>query len=340
MWMLNVGILGASGYTGAELLRLLAGHSNFEVGVVTGRAAEPFAVGERLRGLAYVYPDLEIAPYAPGIFDRCDLVFSGLPHGASQTMAADLLNGDFFFVDLAADFRLKDPGEYEYWYGQPHAAPEEIDKFVYGLPELERDDLASTQAAAVPGCYPTAALLALAPLVRAAAIQTDGIVVDAASGVTGAGRAPKSNTTFGAVNEDFCAYGLLNHRHTPEIQQALGASVLFTPHLAPMSRGILATCYARPLEGVSQEDLRDVYADTYADEPFVSVFPEPPSTKDTLGSNSAHLSVHLDPRTGWVLALCALDNLGKGAAGQAIQCANVICGLPETTGLPLSGVFS
>ena len=338
--MLNVGILGASGYTGAELLRLLAGHSNFEVGVVTGRAAEPSAVGERLRGLASVYPDLEIAPYAPGVFDRCDLVFSGLPHGASQTMATDLLDGGFFFVDLAADFRLKDPGEYEYWYGQPHAAPEAIHKFVYGLPELERDDLASTQAAAVPGCYPTAALLALAPLVRADAIQTDGIVIDAVSGVTGAGRAPKSNTTFGAVNEDFCAYGLLNHRHTPEIQQALGASVLFTPHLAPMSRGILATCYARPLEGVSQEDLQDVYADAYADEPFVSVFPEPPSTKDTLGSNSAHLSVHLDPRTGWVLALCALDNLGKGAAGQAIQCANVICGLPETTGLPLAAVSS
>ena len=338
--MLKVGILGASGYTGAELLRLLAGHPNFEVSVVTGKTAAHAAVEERLRGLASVYPDLEIAPYASGVFDRCDLVFSGLPHGVSQTMAAELLHGGFFFVDLAADFRLKDPSQYERWYGQPHAAPDEVERFVYGLPELERDALASAQAAAVPGCYPTAAVLALAPLVQAGAVQTDGIVIDAASGVTGAGRAPQANTTFGAVNENFCAYGLLNHRHTPEIQQALGASVLFTPHLAPMSRGILATCYARPLDGVSQEDLLSVYADTYADEPFVSVFPEPPSTKDTLGSNSAHLSVHLDSRTGWVLALCALDNLGKGAAGQAIQCANVICGLPETTGLPLAGVFS
>ena len=185
----------------------------------------------------------------------------------------------------------------------------------------------------------SAASLALAPLIAAGAIETTGIIVDAASGVSGAGRVPKPNTHFGTVNEDFVAYGLLNHRHTPEIEQATGATgLLFTPHLAPMTRGILATCYARPVGGGSQDPL-SVLADAYRDERFVVVDKRPPSTKATLGSNTAYLTARLDPRTGWVVALCALDNLVKGASGQAVQCANLALGLPESAGLPTVAVY-
>ena len=192
---------------------------------------------------------------------------------------------------------------------------------------------------AAPGCYPTAAALALAPLVRAGVIEPTGIVVDAASGVSGAGRPAKPQTSFCAVDEDFVAYGLLHHRHTPEIEQASGAGVLFTPHVAPMSRGILATCYARPAGGCDTDDLLAVYESAYAAEPFVTVSERSPSTKATLGSNSAHLTARADARTGWVVALCALDNLGKGASGQAVQCANLLGGLEETTGLTTVGVY-
>jgi N-acetyl-gamma-glutamyl-phosphate reductase len=192
---------------------------------------------------------------------------------------------------------------------------------------------------AAPGCYPTAAALALAPFTRTGAVATEGIVVDAASGVSGAGRGLSERLHFGAVDEDFTAYGLLTHRHTPEIEQALGASVLFTPHLAPMVRGILATCYARPAGQLSAGEAAAILADAYADERFVVVTDEPPSTKATAGSNCAHVTVRVDERTGWLVALCALDNLVKGAAGQAVQCANLALGLDEGAGLPVAGLY-
>ncbi|HYF45896.1 MAG TPA: N-acetyl-gamma-glutamyl-phosphate reductase, partial [Acidimicrobiales bacterium] len=192
---------------------------------------------------------------------------------------------------------------------------------------------------AVPGCYPTAAALALAPLVRAGAVETTGIVVDAASGVSGAGRALKHTSHFCTVDEDFAAYGLLDHRHTPEMEQVLGAQVLFTPHLAPMVRGILATCYARPTAATTTEEVLGLLRGAYADEPFVQVIDGAPTTKAVLGSNSAFVTARADERTGWVLALCAIDNLVKGASGQAVQCANLVAGLPETTGLPLVGMY-
>ena len=217
--------------------------------------------------------------------------------------------------------------------------PELLGEFVYGLPELFRPALTGAALIAAPGCYPTAAALALAPLVRAGLVEDDGIVVDAASGVSGAGRAAKDTTHFNTVDEDFTAYGLLSHRHTPEMEQAIGARLLFTPHLAPMNRGILATCYARPRGALTTAAVLDALAEAYAGCPFVVVSERSPSTKATLGSNAAHLTARVDERTGWVLSLCALDNLGKGASGQAVQCANLALGLDETAGLSAVGLF-
>src|SRR4051794_12909279 len=332
----TVGIVGGSGYTGAELLRLLSTHPDLEVVAATGDTQAGTKAAALYPGLAAAYPDLTFASYEPTRFDGFDLAFLALPHGASQDVVPDLRKRVGTIVDLAADFRLKDPELYPTWYHAEHTAPELLSEFAFGLPELFRDDVIGADLVAAPGCYVTAAALALAPLVRAGAIETTGIVVDAASGTSGAGRAPKPNLHFATVNEDFAAYGLLDHRHTPEIEQAIGAQVLFTPHLAPMTRGILATCYARPTS--ASPDPLAILRDFYADEPFVVVGDNPPSTKATYGSNTAHLTARYDERTGWILVLSALDNLVKGASGQALQCANLALGLDETAGLPLVGI--
>ena len=332
-------IIGASGYVGAELMRLLSQHPAFDVRFVTGDTQAGQPVADLYPHLAAIGADREFVKYDPTLLDGVALTFLALPHGQSMAIAADVLDRGKIAVDLAADFRLNDAGQYQQWYGESHLAPELLGQFAYGLPELFRDELAGATAVAAPGCYPTAAALAVAPLVRLGLIQPDGVIVDAASGVSGAGRPPKAHTTFCAVDEDFTAYGLLDHRHTPEIEQAAGASVLFTPHLAPMNRGILATCYAKPTGETSTEGLLAVVAEFYADEPFIVVSERPPSTKATLGSNAAHLTVRYDARTNTVVALCAIDNLGKGAAGQAVQCANLICGLDEATGLTAVGLY-
>jgi N-acetyl-gamma-glutamyl-phosphate reductase len=234
---------------------------------------------------------------------------------------------------------LKDPALYVEWYDQEHPAPELLAEAAYGIPELFRDELASTDLVAVAGCYPTGAALALAPFVRNGLVEPTGVIVDAASGVSGAGRPPKPHTTFAAADENMTAYGLLTHRHTPEIEQATGAQVLFTPHLVPMTRGILSSVYATPVAGASRDDLLSCLADTYADEPFVVVDERIPSTKAVRGSNCAHLTARHDERTGRLLVISAIDNLVKGTSGQAVQCANVLAGLPETTGLPLVGLL-
>ena len=338
--MYRIGIAGASGYTGAELLRLCAAHPEVEVVVATGDSQAGTRAAALYPSLAAAYPDLVFVPYEPTAFDGLDLAFLALPHGRSQALVPDLRKRVGALVDLAADFRLKDPALYPAWYGEEHTAPELLGEFAFGLPELFRADLTATRLVAAAGCYVTAASLALAPLVRSGAVEPTGVVVDAASGVSGAGRALKHNLHFGTANEDFTAYGLLNHRHTPEIEQATGAQVLFTPHLAPMTRGILATCYARPAgAGAGSPDPLAVLRDAYAGEPFVVVGDDPPSTKATYGSNCVHLTARHDPRTGWIVVLAALDNLVKGASGQALQCANILLGLPETTGLPLVGVY-
>ena len=338
--MLSVAIVGASGYTGAELLRILAGHPAMSVVVATGDTQAGVAVGDLYPHLGAAYTDLVFSTYEPDDVAGADVAFFALPHGASQRTIPDLLKAGSgaHIVDLAADFRLSDAAVYEQWYGEPHEAPDHLAAFAYGLPELYRDTFAGA-AIAAPGCYPTAAALALAPLARAGVIEPSGVIVDAASGVSGAGRPARPHTSFCAVDEDFVAYGLLDHRHTPEIEQASGAGVLFTPHLAPMSRGILATCYARPVGACDTDGLLALYQEAYAGEPFVTVSDRSPSTKATLGSNSAHITARHDPRTGWVMALCALDNLGKGASGQAVQCANRLCGLDEATGLSSVGVY-
>jgi N-acetyl-gamma-glutamyl-phosphate reductase len=352
---MRVGVVGASGYLGVELLRLCAQHPDLEVAVATAGHHGGIDVAQHTPSLAAIYPDLTYSPTDASELDGLDVVFVALPHGQSQSLVPELTSKVGVIVDLAADFRLRDPSLYPTWYGQAHSAPELLGRFVYGLPELHREELVGTRLIAAPGCYPTAAILALAPLIRAGAMAAPGggdsagqgssFIVDAASGVSGAGRAPKESLHFGAVDEDFVAYGLLDHRHTPEMEQALGGSVLFTPHLAPMVRGILATCYGRPSVptgepgGASTDDAMGILHETYDHERFIVVTEDSPSTKATTGSNCAHLTVRVDARTGWVLVIAALDNLIKGGAGQAVQCANLALGLAEGSGLPAAGVY-
>jgi N-acetyl-gamma-glutamyl-phosphate reductase len=331
----RIGIIGASGYTGAELLRLCATHPDFEVAFATGDTQAGTPVAELYPSLAAVYRDLVFAQWDPTLAADVDLVFLGLPHGASQSVVPALIDRQVQIVDLAADFRLTDASLYPQWYGSAHTAPDLLDRFAYGLPELYRAEIAGADAVAVPGCYPTAANLALVPFVHSGLVEPNGIIVDAASGVSGAGRPPKPNTTFCTVDEDFTAYGLLDHRHTPEMEQVLGATVLFTPHLAPMNRGILATCYARPTGELTSDDALEVLHDRYDGEPFVVVTRGSPSTKATLGANTVQVTARVDPRTGWLVSIAAIDNLVKGASGQAVQCANLMRGLDETIGLPL-----
>ena len=345
---MKVGIVGASGYTGAELLRLCAGHPELEVAVATAESNAGVRAADLYPSLSSAYPDLVFgavgahgggqADAAEGM-DGLDLVFLALPHGQAQDLVPRLRGRVGHLVDLSADFRLRDPGAYPAWYGSEHSCPELLGQFAFGIPELFRPDLEGAALVAVAGCYVTAAALALAPFAREGAIETRGVVVDAASGVSGAGRTLKQTSHFAHVDEDFVAYSVLDHRHTPEIEQATGTQVLFTPHLAPMTRGILATCYARPTKVGSTAAALELLRGFYAGEPFVVVGDQPPGTKATWGSNCVHLSARVDARTGWLVVLSALDNLVKGASGQAVQCANLALELPEPTGLPRIGVY-
>ena len=334
--MIRAAILGASGYVGGELMRLIAGHPAMEVGVAFGASNAGQQVAAVHPHLALAYPEMSFAQWDSQSLNGCDVIFAALPHGETQRLADELLAPGKAFVDLGADFRLESPASFERWYGEPHARPDLLGQFTYGLPEFHRDAIRSSKRVAAPGCYPTAASLALKPLIDAGAIEKLGIIVDAASGVSGAGRAANAGTHFCAVDGNFRAYGLLNHRHTAEMEQMTGAELLFTPHLAPMSRGILATCYAR---AVGPSDPLAILSDAYAGEPFVHVGETPPETKWATGSNAAFLSARHDDRTGTVVALAAIDNLGKGAAGQMIQCANLMLGLDETAGLSTMGVY-
>jgi N-acetyl-gamma-glutamyl-phosphate reductase len=346
--MITAGIIGASGYAGVELLRLIAGHPDITVVRATGDTQAGTPVSELYPSLAAAYGELVFESYDEASFDGLDLAFLCLPHGASQALVPTLRGMVRWVVDVAADFRLHDASLYPQWYGEDHIAPDLLDEFVYGLPELFRDQIVGADAIAVPGCYPTASILTLAPLVRAGLVEPTGLIVDAACGASGAGRPPKPTTTFCAVDEDFTAYGLLDHRHTPEIEQAIAegsgldagaVQVLFTPHLAPMNRGILATCYGRSPSPTSTAEVLDCLHAAYDTEPFVVVTHGSPSTKAVLGSNIAQVTARYDERTGTVLAIGAIDNLVKGTAGQALQCVNILAGLPETTALPIAGVY-
>lgn len=334
--MIRTAILGASGYVGGELLRLMAAHPELAGTRLFGDSKAGQALGTVHPHLAAAYPDAVVEKFDDGALDGVDLVFAALPHGHSQKVAATILDRGIPFVDLGADFRLEEAASYERWYGHAHQAPELLGEFVYGIPELNRDAIRDAHAVAAAGCYATAAILALKPLIDAGLIKPETVIVDAASGVSGAGREAKEATGFCTVTESLSAYGLLNHRHTAEMEMALGTTVLFTPHLAPMSRGILATCYG---EAVGSGDPLETLHHAYSGEPFVHVAADPPATKWVSGSNGVRITARNDARTGRVLAISAIDNLGKGAAGQMIQCANLMLGLDESAGLTSIGVY-
>lgn len=333
---IRVGIIGATGYVGAELIRLLTGHPDVSIVGLQGRDRHADPVGSIHPHLAGT--DLSVESSLPDV----DAVFLALPHGTSAGLARAFVERGTAVIDLGPDFRLADPTDYPTWYHFDHPAKDLLESAVYGLPELHRAELVALQTreqaiVGSPGCYPTATLLALAPLARAGLI--DDLVIDAKSGVSGAGRDLKPDLMFGEVNESVKAYGVDGHRHTAEIEQELmrlggpDRPVDFLPHLIPMTRGILSAVHVRPSRGTSQDELDELYAAAYADEPFVSVVAAPPATKHVLGSNHARVFVRHDPRSGRVLAIGVIDNLVKGAAGQAIQAFNLVHGLPETTGL-------
>jgi N-acetyl-gamma-glutamyl-phosphate reductase len=336
-------VVGASGYTGSELLRLLAAHPEFEVAHLTASSNAGERVASVNPALAPAYPTERYAPLDPDALDGTDIVFCALPHGESQKFVPAIADRVGHVVDLGADFRLP-PDVYAQWYGEAHGAPEWCERFVYGMVELYRDDLRDARHVAAPGCYPTAVSLACAPLVAARLVEPM-VVANAVSGVSGAGRGLKTTSLFSEANESVSAYGLLTHRHTAEMEQALShvaqraVTVLFTPHLVPMTRGILATCYARPaVAGLTTKGLLDTFRDFYAHDPFVVVVDDPSPTKATYGANAVHLTARFDARTGSVLAIAVEDNLVKGASGQMVQAANLLFDLPETTGLTAIGV--
>ncbi len=338
--------MGASGYTGTELLRLIAGHPDLELVVATGDSKAGTAIADLYPSLAAAYGDRTYDPFTPEAVDGLDLVFIGLPHGISMSVVPQIRGRVGHIVDLGSDFRLHDKDLYPEWYKAEHTAPHLLDEFVYGLPELFRDDIRGAELIAATGCNAATSVFALTPLLDAGLIDGQGMIVDLVTGVSGAGRPPKENTTFCTVNEDVAAYALLTHRHTPEIEQAItertgtDTSVLFTPHLAPLNRGIIATCYARPAkDGLTTADALDAMREFYADEPFMVVNERSPSVKATLGSNSVHLTARVDPRTGMVMAIATLDNLMKGASGMAVQNANLALGLEESTGLSTIGMY-
>ena len=334
-------VAGASGYAGGELLRILSGHPGFAIGALTAGASAGTRLGEHHPHL-HPLADRVLGETTAATLAGHDVVFLALPHGQSGPLAKTL-GDDILVIDCGADFRLDDAAEWEHFYGTPHAGT-----WPYGLPELPgaRDRLRGTRRVAVPGCYPTVSILALFPAYAAGAVAPDAVVVGA-SGTSGAGRSPKTNLLGSEVMGAMSAYAVGGaHRHTPEISQQLSAvagrqvTVSFTPTLAPMSRGILATCTAKATEGLTAAKLRDAYDKAYADEPFVRLLPEGqwPSTAMTLGANAAVVQVALDERAGRVVAVAAIDNLTKGTAGGAVQSANLALGLPEDLGLTTIGV--
>src|SRR5215831_4434002 len=332
----RVAVAGASGYAGGELLRLIVGHPELEIVAATAHANAGVPVGsvhQHLVGL-----DLSFTATDPSALAGADLVFLALPHGESGAVAAQLPSG-VRVVDLGADHRLRDPGDWAKYYGGPHAGT-----WTYGLPELpgQREQIAASTRVAATGCYAVATILALAPLIADGLARPDDVVVVAASGTTGAGRSLKNHLLASEAGGDVSAYKVGEHQHTAEMKQASGArSLSFTPMLAPMPRGILATVTSQPVEaGTSTQDIRDVLLKRYQGETFVSVLPEDmwPRTKATLGTNACHLQARVDGDSGRLLVVSAIDNLGKGAAGQAVQCANLMLGLPEAAGLSTVGV--
>jgi N-acetyl-gamma-glutamyl-phosphate reductase len=336
---IRIGVLGASGYTGADLIRLAAGHPNIEIGVLAASSHAGKPLAEVFPHLAFLpAPDLVKAEDAD--WEGCDVVISGLPHGTAQDLIKDL-PADMRIIDMSADFRLRDTATYAKWYGREHAATDLLAEAVYGLTEHNAELIAHARLVACPGCYPTAVLLALLPLVSGGLIDAGEIIVDAKSGTSGAGRSPKQNLLFAEAGEGLSPYSVGTHRHAPEMEQEIGkaagrdVTINFTPHLIPMSRGELVTCYVR-LDGRSTaDDLRSALQKAYEAKPFVHVAAQGaiPATQTVRGSNHCQIGVFADRLPGRAIVIAAIDNLVKGSAGQALQNFNLMFGLEETTGL-------
>jgi len=344
--MLKVGIYGASGYTGQELLRLLLRHPQAEVVALTSRRYAGVPVSD-------IYPvfvgltDLVFVDASPeDVAGAADIVFLALPHGVSMAVAPIFLNAGKKVIDLSADFRLRDVATYEKWYSR-HTAPNIIKESVYGMPELYGDEIAKARLVANPGCYPTSVILGLAPLLKANWIDDSSIIADSKSGVSGAGREPQVGTLFCEVDEGFKAYKVGEHRHTPEMEQEISilagcdVRISFTPHLLPITRGILSTIYATLQKDVTTAELIDLYRAFYKGKKFVRVYKVGtfPNISSVRGSNYCDIGLTVDARTKKVIIICAIDNLVKGAAGQAIQNMNLMCGLSEDTGLTMISLF-
>ena len=346
MSKIKASVIGASGYGGAEAVRLLASHPHVDIVHVT-------AESQQGRAMSSLYPNLRrfvdqdmIAVDVERIGRDSDVAFVSLPSGKAMHLVPALLEQDCKVIDVAADFRLRDASLYPTWYKFEHKAPSFLAEAVYGLPELHRDAIAETRLLANPGCYPAASLLALAPLVRAGVVRPAGIVIDAKSGISGAGRGGGGGFGYAEVNENVRAYGVAGHNHTAEIEQELSGlageavRVVFTPHLVPMTRGILATGYAPLADDLTPPAALGLYDDWYGDAPFMRVLHDAlPETKATLGSNFCDVTVRIDARTRTAIAIAAIDNLGRGAAGQAVQNMNLMCGLPESAGLLFPAVY-
>ncbi len=343
---MRVAIVGGSGYTGIELLRILAGHPGAQVVAVTSRQFEGRPVSTvfpSLRG----YDGLAFSSLAPdAVAQEAEVVFAAVPHQAAMAIVPEYLDRGLRVIDLSADFRLRDKAVYEAWY-QPHSASQLLAEAVYGLPELYSSRIASARLVANPGCYPTSAVLPLVPLLRAGLIDPGDIVIDSKSGASGAGRSPSIATLFCEVNEGFKAYKVGNHRHTPEIEQELGVAagipvaVSFTPHLVPMTRGILTTIYGRLTRKVSTRDVLGCLGEAYAGCTFVRIHSEGdfPNTSHVKGSNYCDIGAYADGRTGRVVLVSAIDNLVKGASGQAVQNLNIMFGLDEKAGLGIQPLY-
>ncbi len=335
--MTRVAIVGAAGYTGLELIRILLRHPEVEI----------TALADRLEGQPHVgtiHPsligrlDLRLETLTPAeIVARAECVFCCLPHGVSATMVPQLLDGGVKVIDLSADYRLKDPESYAHWYNQKHPDPERLGKVAYGLPELFREEIRGSRLVANPGCFPTSAILPLAPLLKNGLIEPRGIIIDSKTGVSGAGRTPKLTTHYPECNESVSAYNIGRHRHTPEIDQILSriagqtVEVIFSPHLIPMDRGILTTTYSVPTRELTEEELLQTLREFYKEEPFVRVVPHLPATKDSMNTNFCDITARIV--RGRVVTISCLDNLIKGASGAAVQNFNILYDYPETLAL-------
>lgn len=335
--MIKIGIVGGTGYTGVELLRILAQHPQARLVAITSRKEAGMPVAEMFPSLRSAV-DLRFSDPKDAGLAACDLVFFATPNGIAMTQAQALLSGGVKVIDLAADFRIKDIAVWEKWYGMTHACPELVEEAVYGLPEANRDAIKGARIVANPGCYPTATQLGFLPLIEAGAVDDQHLVADTKSGVSGAGRKAETHILFAEASDNFKAYGVAGHRHLPEVRQGLSRAaghevgLTFVPHLVPMIRGIHATLYGRLTKAV---DLQALFEKRYAEEPFVDVLPagSQPDTRSVRASNHCRIAVHRPQGGDMVVVLSVIDNLVKGAAGQAIQNMNLMFGLPETTGL-------